>query len=267
MGEEVPVVTSPVETSPVETSTALTSTALTSTALTSTVMTSDPGAAPSLSLRLLGVDPGRVRLERLLALVEGLLAGPPAAGAEDVPLDDLREPVPQLDEVDLVLLEFGVGEVVLVVLLQHLPQEVLALVDDLLVLVVARRLERGAHLRLAREHGAGHQHGRTGHVGDLAPQLAQCPLVGRRRGQGRHRVLQVDRAQRLDAPPYRGTKPGRLGRHPVDKQQPAPAVRHVLISRHPLIEPSYLWLRTAGLTDPGGSRRRRLIAQSPEEIR
>src|ERR1700684_3297640 len=106
-------------------------------------------AAPSLPLRLLGVDPGRVRLERLIALVEELLAGFPAAGAEDVPVDDLREPVPQLDQVDLVLLALGVGDVVLVVLLLHLPEEVLPLVDELLVLVVARRLERGAHFRLA----------------------------------------------------------------------------------------------------------------------
>src|SRR5487761_234143 len=102
-------------------------------------------SATSLSLRLLGVHPGRVRLERLLALLEGLLAGRPPAGAEDIPLDDLREPVPELDEVDLVLLELGVGEVVLVVLLLDLHEEVRALVDDLLVLVVACRLERGAH--------------------------------------------------------------------------------------------------------------------------
>src|SRR5580693_9526164 len=97
--------------------------------------------ATSLPLRLLGVDPGGVGLERLLAPVEELLAGGATAGAEDIPVDDLREPVPELDEVDLVLLELGVSEVVLVVLLLHLPQEVLALVDDLLVLVVARRLE------------------------------------------------------------------------------------------------------------------------------
>src|ERR1700733_656407 len=93
-------------------------------------------AEPSLSLRLLGVDPGRIRLERLLALVEELFAGRPAAGAEGVPLDDLGEPVSQLDQVDLVLLQLGVGEVVRVPLLLHLPEEVLALVDDLLVLVV-----------------------------------------------------------------------------------------------------------------------------------
>src|SRR3984957_19492749 len=99
-------------------------------------VTAESSAGTSLPLRLLSVDPGRVRLERLLALVEELLAGLPAAGAEDVPVDDLREPVAQLDQVDLVLLELGVGEVVLVVLLLHLPQEVLALVDDLLVLVV-----------------------------------------------------------------------------------------------------------------------------------
>src|ERR1700741_2866054 len=91
----------------------------------------------SLSFRLLGVDPCRVGLERLLALLEVPLAGRPPAAAEPTPLDDLREPVLELDEVDLVLLKLGVGEVVLVVLLLDLPQEVLALVDDLLVLVVA----------------------------------------------------------------------------------------------------------------------------------
>src|SRR5258708_39039784 len=95
-------------------------------------------AEPSLSLRLLGVDPRGIRLERLLALVEDLLTGRPLTGAEDIPLHDLGEPVPQLDQVDLVLLELGVGEVVLVVLFLQLPEEVLALVDDLLVLIVAR---------------------------------------------------------------------------------------------------------------------------------
>src|SRR5580704_17139374 len=98
-------------------------------------------AGPSLSLRLLGVDPSRICLKRLLALLQKLFAGRPPAGAEGIPLDDLREPVPQLDQVNLVLLKLGVGEVVLVVLLLHLPEEVLALVDDLLVLVVAGRLE------------------------------------------------------------------------------------------------------------------------------
>src|ERR1700742_2845477 len=100
----------------------------------------------SLSLGLLGVDPGRVRLKRQLALLEELLAGRPPAGAEYIPLDDLHEPVLELDEVDLVLLKLGVGEVVLGVLLLELPEEILALVDDLLVLVVAGCLERGAHL-------------------------------------------------------------------------------------------------------------------------
>ena len=198
-------------------------------------------ADPSLSLRLLGVDPGRIGLERLLALVEELLAGGPSAGAEGIPLDDLRQPVPQLDQVDLVLLELGVGEVVLVVLLLHLPEEVLALVDDLLVLVVARRLEHGEYLRLPGQHRDGHQHGRPGHVRDLAPQLAQRPLVRGRGRQRRHRVLQVDRAERLDAPPHGGTQPGRLRRHPVNKQQPSGPVagfrpiRPVLVNRHPHI--------------------------------
>src|ERR1700721_1531362 len=89
--------------------------------------------APSLSLRLLGVDPGRVSLKRLLALLEELLAGRPPAGAEDVTLDDLREPVPELDEVDLVLLKLGVGEVRIVVLLLHLPQAAPALVGALVL--------------------------------------------------------------------------------------------------------------------------------------
>src|SRR5580700_1615175 len=128
-------------------------------------------APVSLSLRLLGVHPGGVRLERLLALLEGLLAGRPPAGAEDIPLDDLREPVPELDQVDLVLLELGVGEVVLVVLLLHLPEEVLALVHDLLVLVVASRLELRPDLLLPGQHRAGQQRGGPGHVQDLAPEL------------------------------------------------------------------------------------------------
>src|ERR1700739_4259133 len=92
--------------------------------------------APSVTLGLLGVAPGGVRLKRLLAVLEGPLAGRLSAGTERIPLDDLRVPVPELDEVHLVLLKLGVGEVVLVVLLLKLPQEVLALVDDLLVLVV-----------------------------------------------------------------------------------------------------------------------------------
>src|ERR1700691_1174586 len=81
------------------------------------------------TLRLLGVYPGGVRLQRLLAPLEGLFRGLPPVGVEDVALPHLGEPVAQLDEVDLVFLELRVGEVVLGVLLLHLLEEILAAVD------------------------------------------------------------------------------------------------------------------------------------------
>jgi hypothetical protein len=60
-------------------------------------------AGLSRSIRLLGVDPSRIRFERLLTLLEELLAKRPPASSEDIPGDDLRKPLPQLDQVDLVL--------------------------------------------------------------------------------------------------------------------------------------------------------------------
>jgi drug/metabolite transporter (DMT)-like permease len=183
---------------------------------------SELAIGPSLSFPFLGVDAAGVRLERLLARVKGLLGRRPAVRAEDVALGHLREPVPQLDQVDLVLLKLRVGEVVLVVFLLHLAKEVRALVDDFLVLVVAGRLERVAHLGLAGQHGARQQHRRTGHVEDFPAQLAQRPLRGGARGQRGDRILQVDSAQALDAAPDRGPQPGRFRRDPVDQQQPAP---------------------------------------------
>src|SRR5260370_15672410 len=91
---------------------------------------SEMAIGPSLSFPLLCVDAGGIRLKRLLARLEGLLGRRPAVRAEDVALSHLREPVPQLDQVDLVLLKLRVGEVVLVVFLLHLAKEVRALVDD-----------------------------------------------------------------------------------------------------------------------------------------
>ena len=79
----------------------------------------------SLTLRFLGVHPRGVGLERLLALVERLLDRLPSVRVERVTLPDLGEPVAQLDQVDLVLLEFGVGEVVRGVLVFDLLEEVL----------------------------------------------------------------------------------------------------------------------------------------------
>jgi len=75
--------------------------------------------------------------------------------------------------VDLVLLQFGETEVLGRELLVDAGQEVLALVDDLLVLVVARRLEGRRHVRTARDHRAAEQHRGPGHLEDLVPQLAQ----------------------------------------------------------------------------------------------
>jgi hypothetical protein len=44
------------------------------------------------------------------------------------------------------------------VFLAHLAEEVLALVDDLLVLVVPRGLEGGLDVGFSRQHAAGQQH-------------------------------------------------------------------------------------------------------------
>jgi hypothetical protein len=114
-------------------------------------------------------------------------------------------------------------------------KEVLAAVDDLLVLVVARRLEGRHHLGRARQHRARHQHGRPAHVEDLTAQLAQRAFGAHAGRQGRGGVLQVDGAEALDPPPYRRPEPARLRRHPVDKQQPAPARCLVTIGHRPIV--------------------------------
>src|SRR5690242_879999 len=89
---------------------------------------------PSLvDVRLLRVDAGCVPFQRLLTGDEGGLGRLAPVGAEYVAVADPGEPVLQLDQVDLVLFQFRVGEVLRDVLLLHLRQEVLAPVDDLLV--------------------------------------------------------------------------------------------------------------------------------------
>src|ERR1700734_2603509 len=65
---------------------------------------SEMAIGPSLSFSFLGVDAGGIRLERLLARGKGLLGRRPAVRAEDVAVGHLGEPVPQLNQVDLVLL-------------------------------------------------------------------------------------------------------------------------------------------------------------------
>ena len=67
----------------------------------------------SVALRFLGVNPGRIGFKGELALLDRLLGRLPAVRVERVTLSHLGEPVAQLDQVDLVLLEFGVSEVVL----------------------------------------------------------------------------------------------------------------------------------------------------------
>src|SRR6266702_3612587 len=179
------------------------------------------GGARSVAVGFLGVDPGRVLLQRLPAPLERPLRGRAAAGPEHVALPDPGEPLLQLVQVDLVLLQLREGVVAGHVLLLYLRQEVLTAVHDLLVLVVPGRLERRVHLLRPGQDGTREQHRRPAHVEDLAAQLAQRPLRAQARRQGRRGVLQVDRAQALQPPPHRRAEPARLGRHPVDQQQPA----------------------------------------------
>src|SRR5580704_8416905 len=176
------------------------------------------------------VDPCRVVVQRLLAGLEGLLRLGTAGRAERVPRPDPGEPGAQLDQVDLVLLEFGVGEVVGHVLLLHLAQEVLAAVDDLLVLVVPGGLEGRPHFLLARQDAAGQERRRALHVEDLAAQLAQRPLVAHADGQRGGGVLQVDGPEALEPAPYRRPEAAGLGRDPVDEDQPALVRRAVGVS-------------------------------------
>ena len=55
-----------------------------------------------MAVGFLGVDPGRVLLQRLGAQGQGLLRGLPPARAEDVTLPHPGEPLLQLVQVDLV---------------------------------------------------------------------------------------------------------------------------------------------------------------------
>src|SRR6202046_3048 len=180
------------------------------------------------------VDPRRVVVQRLLAGLEGLLRLGAAGRAERGPRPHPGEPGPQLDQIDLVLLELGVGEVVGHVLLLHLAQEVLAAVDDLLVLVVPGGLERRPHFLRARQDAAGQQRRRALHVEDLAAQLAQRPLVAHADGQRGGGVLQVDGPQALEPAPHRRPEAAGLGRDPVDEDQPA-LVRHAVGVSHAVI--------------------------------
>src|SRR5216684_7840699 len=98
------------------------------------------GGTGSVAVGFLGVDPGRVLLQRLRAPRKRLLHRLPAAGAEHVALPDPVKPLLQLVQVDLVLLQFRERVVAGHVLLLHLRKEVLTAVHDLLVLVVPGRL-------------------------------------------------------------------------------------------------------------------------------
>ena len=130
------------------------------------------------------------------------------------------KPAFQLGEIDVVLLEFGVGEVLFVVLLAQLSQEILAAIDDLFVLVVARRVEHLEQVPLARQRGGVEEVRGTADLGDLGAQRAKRPF-GRRAGRERgSRVLNIDGAEPLDLPPHPGAQTGRLARDAVDEQQP-----------------------------------------------
>src|SRR5215469_13259402 len=106
----------------------------------------------SVTVGFAGIYLGCVGFQRLLAFLDRLFRRVPPVGAEDVAVAHLGEPVAQLDQVDLVLLELGVGEVAGCVLLHHLGKEVLAAVHDFLVLVVPCRLERVMDLRATGQY-------------------------------------------------------------------------------------------------------------------
>src|SRR5690349_7189951 len=78
------------------------------------------GGAGSMALGVLGVDPGRVLLQRLRAPRQGLLDRLPPAGAEHIALPDPVKPLLQLVQVDLVLLQFRERVVAGHMLLPHL---------------------------------------------------------------------------------------------------------------------------------------------------
>jgi hypothetical protein len=74
-----------------------------------------------------------------------------------------------------------------------LGEEVLAPVDDLLVLVVPGGVAGDDVLSAGPGVGSEQLRGAT-QTADLRAQAAQHPLMGRAVGQRRHRVAQVDRA-------------------------------------------------------------------------
>ena len=123
-------------------------------------------------LGLLGVDTGGVLLEHLLTFAERRFGFGPTGGSEPVPRLHLLQPVDQLGVVDLVLLELGIGEVLLGVFLLHFGQEALAAVDDLLVLIGPGSLEGVQDALVTRQHGRLEQHAGSVHRHDLALQLA-----------------------------------------------------------------------------------------------
>src|SRR6185437_1132419 len=178
-------------------------------------------AGRSVAFLVRRVHAGGVVVQRLLAGLQCLLRLRAPAGAERIALAHPGEPIPQLDEIDLVLLKLRVGEVIRQVFLFHLGQEILAAVHDLFVLVVPRGLERSPYLGLTGQHTGGQQRRRPAHVQDLAAQLAHGPFRTGARWQRRRGVLQVDRAQALEPAPHRRTQAAGLGRYPVNEDQPA----------------------------------------------
>ena len=170
---------------------------------------------------LFGIYAGRVTLQRLFARVEGLEGGRDVRCAEHVAGGNLGIPVLQLHQLDFVLLEFAEGEVVCIVFFFQSGVKVAALVQDLVILVVPGGLEQSHHVLLAGQCRAGQQHRRAVHLQNFAAQSAQGTFGAVGGGQGRRRILQVDRAQRFQPPPHGRAKPGGIRRDPIHQQQPA----------------------------------------------
>src|SRR5581483_8606997 len=79
-----------------------------------------------------------------------------AGAAEEIPGADLAQPGAQLDEVVLVLLDLGEGELPDPRLAPQLLEEPVAALQELRVLRLAQRVEALAHVRLAGGAHAAH---------------------------------------------------------------------------------------------------------------
>src|SRR5208282_5907647 len=142
--------------------------------------------------------------------------------AVEIELADLREPVLKLFQIHVILLELGVCEVLGGCLLGDLALEVVALVDQFAIGIVAIGFEAGNDLLLLRliECCGLEDHRLAAHLGDVVFEHLQASHMIFGLWQQANAVLQIDPTHALEATPKRNPLRRRFRGHFVGEQQP-----------------------------------------------